>query len=137
MALASFERTLLSGDSPFDLYQYGGDRTALSPQAVRGLAIFSDPTRGNCTACHTIEAHSALFSDQQFHNLGIGYDDGTGFKDPGRFAVTHDQRDMGAFRTPILRDVALTAPYMHDGSLKTLSDVVDFYAGGGNSNPKP
>ena len=135
MAIASFERTLLSADSPFDRYEYGGDKTALTPAAIRGLAIFTDPVRGNCSACHTIDQHTALFSDYQFHNLGTGYDSDTGFKDTGRFAVTHNEADRGAFRTPTLRDIALTAPYMHDGSLKTLNDVVDFYAGGGNSNP--
>ena len=136
MALASFERTLLSGDSPFDRYEYGGDKSALTPAAVRGFAIFLDPARGNCMACHSLgPGATARFTDDSYHNLGVGYDDGTGFKDPGRFAVTHQEADRGAFRTPTLRNVAITGPYMHDGSLKTLRDVVDFYAGGGNSNP--
>ena len=136
MALASFERTLLSGNSPFDRYMYGGDQAALNPAGVRGLAIFTDPSRGNCIACHSMGgAHDTRFTDDEFHNIGIGYDGDAGFKDPGRFAVTHREADRGAFRTPTLRNVAMTAPYMHDGSLKTLRDVVDFYAGGGNSNP--
>ncbi len=133
-ALASFERTLLSGDSAFDRYQYAGKKDALTPAQIRGLAIFSDPHRGNCTACHTIGPSSALFTDNKFHNLGEGVGDDGNFIDPGRYRETHVDTDMGAFKTPTLRNVALTAPYMHDGHLKTLKDVVDFYAGGGNSN---
>ena len=134
-AIASFERTLLSGNSPFDRYQYGGDKTALSAAAVRGLEIFRDKTRGNCVACHTIEDKSALFSDGKFHNIGVGIDPNGELKDLGRYDETHLDADRGAFRTPTLRDVAKTGPYMHDGSLKTLKDVVDFYVGGGTSNP--
>jgi cytochrome c peroxidase len=134
-ALASFERTLLSGDSAFDRYQYAGQKDALTAAQIRGLALFRDPHCGNCTACHTIDAKSALFTDNKFHNLGEGLDDNGTFTDPGRYRETHVDADMGAFKTPTLRNVALTAPYMHDGHLKTLKDVVDFYAGGGNSNP--
>ena len=134
-SLASFERTLLSGNSPFDQYQYGGNRQALTPAAVRGLAIFTDPNRGNCVVCHTINAHDALFTDGKFHNTGAGVDGAGDFKDLGRFGQTSIEADKGEFKTPTLRNVALSAPYMHDGSLKTLKDVVDFYAGGGNSNP--
>ncbi len=134
-ALASFERTMLSGNSAFDRYQYGGHKDALTPAQIRGLALFSDPHRGNCTACHMIDVKSALFTDNKFHNLGEGLDDNGNFTDPGRYRETHVDADMGAFKTPTLRNVALTAPYMHDGHLKTLKDVVDFYAGGGNSNP--
>jgi cytochrome c peroxidase len=134
-AIASFERTLLSGDSPFDRYEYDGDKTALTPSQVRGLAIFVDPTRGNCAVCHTIGSNSALFTDGKFHNIGVGVrDDGT-ITDLGRLLQTAAQSETGAFRTPTLRNVALTAPYMHDGSEKTLKEVVDFYAGKGNSNP--
>jgi cytochrome c peroxidase len=68
-AIASFERTLISGDSPFDRYQFGGDKTALTPAAVRGLEIFRDQARGNCAACHTIDQHFALFTDGKFHNI--------------------------------------------------------------------
>lgn len=135
MALASFERTLLSGDSPYDRYAYAGDHTALSPAAIRGLAIFIDPVRGNCVACHAMGNGTARFTDDAFHNIGVGYGGDAGFTDVGRFDVTHQEADRGVFRTPTLRNVARTAPYMHDGSLRTLSDVVDFYAGGGNSNP--
>lgn len=134
-SLASFERTLLSGNSPFDQYQYGGNKHALSPAAIRGLEIFRDPKRGNCVVCHTIEDHYALFTNGTFHNIGVGVDAEGNLTDLGRFDPTKAQAEKGKFKTPTLRNVALTAPYMHDGSLKTLKDVVDFYAGGGNSNP--
>jgi cytochrome c peroxidase len=134
-ALASFERTILCGGSPFDRYQYQGQKNALTPAQVRGLAVFTDPHRGNCSSCHTIGPKYALFTDGQFHNTGEGADDNDEFADPGRYKVTHVDADKGAFKTPTLRDVALSGPYMHDGKLKTLKDVVDFYAGKGNSNP--
>jgi cytochrome c peroxidase len=134
-SLASFERTLLSGNSAFDQYQYGGNKQALSPAAVRGLEIFRDPKRGNCAVCHTIEDHYALFTNGTFHNIGVGVNGNGEITDLGRFDQTKVEAEKGKFKTPSLRDVALTAPYMHDGSLKTLKDVVDFYAGGGNSNP--
>ncbi len=136
-SLASFERTLLSGDSAFDRYAFGGDKTALTPAAVRGLAVFIDPKRGNCAVCHTIDFKDkyALFADGKFHNTGAGVDGEGKFSDLGRFSETRLEADRGAFKTPTLRNVALSGPYMHDGSLKTLRDVVDFYAGGGNSNP--
>jgi cytochrome c peroxidase len=132
-AIASFERTVLSANSPFDRYFYGGDKSALSASARRGLEVFRDPKRGNCSACHTIEEKYALFTDNQFHNIGVGVRDGVP-QDVGRFEVSKNPADTGAFKTPTLRNIALTAPYMHDGSLKTLKDVVDFYIGGGNSN---
>ena len=134
-SLASFERTLLSGDSPFDQYQYGGNKQALSPAAVHGLALFQDPGKGNCAVCHTLHPDYALFTDGKFHNTGAGVNGAGDFTDVGRFGQTKIEADKGEFKTPTLRNVALTGPYMHDGSLKTLSDVVDFYAGGGNSNP--
>ena len=134
-ALASFERTALSGDSAFDRYRYGGDSGALTPAQLRGLFVFLDPTRGNCAACHSVGANSALFTDGKFHNIGAGVNDQGGFSDVGRFHETKVATDTGAFKTATLRDIARTAPYMHDGSLKTLKEVVDFYAGGGNSNP--
>jgi cytochrome c peroxidase len=134
-ALASFERTLLSGNSPFDRYEYGGDKAALSPAAVRGLKIFKDPRRGNCATCHTIGKDYALFTDGKFHNTGLGVDGEGEITDLGRYDQTKVDGDKGAFKTPSLRNVAESAPYMHDGSLKTLNDVMDFYAGGGNSNP--
>jgi cytochrome c peroxidase len=134
-ALAAFERTLISGDSPFDQYEFGGNKNALSPAAIRGLAIFRDPKRGNCAACHTIDKTYALFTDGKFHNIGVGVSDEGELSDLGRYSETKLEADKAAFKTPTLRNVAMTAPYMHDGSLKTLKDVVDFYAGGGNSNP--
>lgn len=134
-AIASFERTVLAGNSPFDRYMYGGDETALSDEAKLGLEVFRSEDKGNCAVCHTIEEDHALFSDNKYHNLGVGFSlDGT-FQDTGRFKVTNDEKDTGAFKTPSLRNIAQTAPYMHDGSLNTLKEVVDFYIGAGNSNP--
>ena len=134
-AVASYERTLLSGNSAFDRYEYGGDKTALTAEQVRGLAIFRDPDRGNCAVCHTINAHYALFTDGKFHNIGEGVDVEGKFDDTGRFDQTDVASDMGAFETPTLRDVADTGPYMHDGKIKSLDEVVQYYAGQGNSNP--
>jgi len=130
-AIASFERTVISGNSPFDRYFYGGDETAFSEAAKRGLEIFRNPQKGNCTACHPI----GLFTDNQFHNIGVGVDDQGELTDVGRYEVSKHEADRGAFKTPSLRNIALTTPYMHDGSLKTLKEVVDYYIGGGNSNP--
>lgn len=135
IALASYERTLLSGDSAFDRYQYGGDKRALSDSAIRGLRIFTAKDKGNCVTCHTIGEKYATFSDGKFHNLGAGINSKGEMTDLGRYDVTKIDADKGAFRTPDLRNVAKTAPYMHDGSLKTLKDVVDFYDGGGTANP--
>ncbi len=134
-ALASFERTVLSGNSAFDRYQFGGDKTALTPSQIRGFQIFTDTKRGNCSTCHTVNDKYALFTDGKAHNIGVGAGDAGTFSDMGRYPQTKADADRGAFMTPSLRDVARTGPYMHDGSLKTLKDVVDFYAGGGNSNP--
>ncbi len=134
-AIASFERTVVSGNSPFDRYLYGGDEEALSESAQRGLEVFRDPEKGNCTVCHTIDETYALFTDNEFHNLGVDLDPQGELKDLGRYEVSQNESDRGAFKTPSLRNVALTAPYMHDGSLKTLQDVIDFYVGGGSSNP--
>jgi cytochrome c peroxidase len=134
MALASFERTVLSGDSRFDRYMYGGDKTALSEAAIRGLSVFKEKSKGNCVTCHTIDEKFALFTDGKFHNLGAGTSPKGELSDLGRYEVTKVEADKGAFRTPGLRNVAMTGPYMHDGSLKTLKDVVEFYEGGGTSN---
>lgn len=135
-SIASFERTVLAGNSPFDKYQYGGDKKAMSPAAIRGLAIFKDPAKGNCAVCHTIEEKYALFTDNKFHNLGVGLNARGELTDMGRHDATKNEADRGAFKTPTLRNIAQTAPYLHDGSHKTLRDVVDFYVGGGNSNPQ-
>jgi len=134
-ALASFERTILSGDSPFDRYEYQGRKDALSAAQIRGLALFTDPNRGNCETCHTVGPKFALFADGAFHNTGEGVGDEDVIADTGRYAVTKANADLGAFKTPTLRDVAIGGPYMHDGKLRTLRAVVDFYAGKGNSNP--
>jgi cytochrome c peroxidase len=133
-AIASFERTILSGNSPFDRYMYVGEQDALNASAKRGLQIFRDPKKANCAVCHTITEEYALFTDNKFHNLGVGANlDGT-LQDKGRYEVSKQDADHGAFKTPTLRNIAQTAPYMHDGSLKTLKEVVDFYVGAGNSN---
>jgi cytochrome c peroxidase len=134
-AVASFERTILSGNSAFDQYEYQGRKDALSPAQIRGLAIFKDPGKGHCAECHTIGPDYALFTDGGFHNIGEGIGDNEEFTDFGRFLVTRLNADRGKFKTPTLRNVAMAGPYMHDGKLKTLKDVVDFYAGKGNSNP--
>ncbi len=124
-AIASFERTLLSGNSPFDRF-VAGDKSALSPAARRGLGIFK--TKGNCTSCHA----GFNFTDEDFRNIGVGMDKPK--PDLGRFAVTKNGSARGAFKTPTLRDAALSAPYMHDGSLKTLEEVIDYYNRGGTRN---
>jgi cytochrome c peroxidase len=132
-AIAAYERTLLSADSPFDRYTYGGDRSALTGPQVRGLALFKDKDGPNCAKCHRFDDFSALFTDLRFHNVGVGTD--RPGPDPGREAVTGRPEDRGKFRTPSLRNVALTAPYMHDGRFATLEQVVDYYAKGGQPNP--
>ena len=123
-AVATFERTVLSGNSPYDRYQ-AGNKKAMTPPQIRGLKLFQ---KVKCDKCHK----DSIFSDNAFHNLGTGMDKPD--PDVGRFAVTHDPKDWGAFKTPTLRDVAETSPYMHDGSLKTLREVVDFYDKGGTLN---
>ena len=137
-SLASYERTLLSGNSAFDRYYYGGDKTAMSASAIRGLELFKDFTLDgpNCISCHRIEDKFATFTEPRFHNTGVSVDPATSeMRDLGRFEVTGDKKDQGAFKVLTLRNVALTAPYMHDGSMKTLEEVVDFYFEGGRKNP--
>jgi cytochrome c peroxidase len=126
-ALASYVRSILSGDSPFDQF-VNGDRAALSPEHQLGLQVFRG--RGNCTACHV----GPNFSDEKLHNTGVAWRDGE-LRDEGRFAVSGKPDDRGAFKTPTLREIARTAPYMHDGSIPTLEEAVDFYDAGGRSNP--
>jgi cytochrome c peroxidase len=126
-AIAAFERTVVTGDSPYDMY-LKGDRMAMSKSAMRGMHIFSG--KGHCSVCHSGPA----FSDSSFHNLGAGYSVGK-YKDVGRYEVTKNPNDMGAFLTQRLRNVALTPPYMHDGSEPTLEAVVEFYNRGGIPNP--
>jgi cytochrome c peroxidase len=124
-AIAAFERTILSGDAPYDRFK-AGDKTALSEEAQAGMKLFFG--KANCSGCHT--GHS--FTDNAFHNLGVGMmaDE----PDVGRKAISKLAGDHGAFRTPTLREIARTAPYMHDGSLATLEDVVDYYDRGGTPN---
>ena len=126
-ALACYQRTLFSGDSDFDRFE-AGLKDAIGLSAQRGRALFFG--RVGCGRCHV----PPLFSDLGFHNLGVGWPD-SGEPDLGRFLVTNDDNDRGAFKTPSLRDVSRTAPYMHDGSLATLHDVVQFYNQGGTENP--
>ena len=135
-SIASFERTVLVGNSPFDRYMFGDDKEAMSEDAIRGLDVFTDPEKGNCEVCHEIneEEGYALFTDNKFHNLGVGAELDGSLADIGRFEVSHVETDKGAFKTPHLRNIADSAPYMHDGHLKTLKEVVDFYVGAGNSN---
>jgi cytochrome c peroxidase len=129
-ALADFVRTRKSGNSAYDRWAYGRDRNALSREQQRGSEIFF--FQGGCASCHA----GFNFSDGLFWNLGVGWDPKTlTFSDEGRMAVSHDSRDLGRFKTPGLRDVSKHAPYMHDGSLATLRDVVEFYSRGGNPNP--
>jgi cytochrome c peroxidase len=158
-ALASYERTLLAADAPFDRWRFGGDAGALDAAAVRGFALFTGKAR--CAACHTVAADHALFTDDAFHDTGVGYrasmtpepatrrvqvapgvalDVATASyaaaaeprpADLGRYEITQDPADRWRYRTPSLRNVALTAPYMHDGSLPTLRAVVEFYNAGG------
>jgi len=125
MAIASFERTVLSGNSPYDRYKRG-DKKALTPEQVRGMSVFID--KAKCDRCH----EGANFTVNAYANLGIGTDKPD--PDVGRYAITHDPRDWGVFKTPTLREIEHTAPYMHDGSLKTLEEVVDFYDKGCKPN---
>jgi len=124
-AIAAFERTIVSGPSPYDRY-VAGDSKAMSESAVRGMEIFKD--KGRCAACHD----DPVFSDQSFHNLGVGAKAAS--PDVGREAVTKDPADRGKFKTPGLRNVALTYPYMHDGKTATLEAVVEFLDKGGEAN---
>jgi len=134
-SIASFERTVLCGDSAFDRFFYGHDKNALSDAAQRGLKLFMDPKKGDCAVCHTIGEKYALFTDNKFHNLGIGADIEGKLNDLGRYDQTKKDADYGAFKTPTLRNIAQRAPYFHDGSFPTLKDAMGHYVGGGNANP--
>jgi len=122
-ALDVYVRTLTTPNSPFDRYA-AGDKTVLTDAQKRGLALFVG--KAECTLCH----RGPNFADDQFHSLGVGGDD------TGRFKVTGVEADRNAFKTPTLRNVGLTAPYMHDGSLSTLREVINFYDAGGGQEPK-
>jgi cytochrome c peroxidase len=134
-SLASFERTVIAGDSPFDRFYYGHDSKALPSAAQRGLMIFISAKKGNCAVCHTIGKDYALFTDNKFHNLGVGADTRGNLNDLGRFSETKNDADMGAFKTPSLRNLANRGPYMHDGTFPTVKDTLAHYIGGGNWNP--
>jgi len=156
-AIAGFERTLVSGNSPFDRYYFKGQTDAMTATQIRGFDLFIG--EGRCVSCHTIEQDHALFTDSRFHNIGVGINQiqqdiprlAQAFLEAknkggevdvmvltdkksselGRFAVTDELSQIGAFKTPTLRNVELTAPYMHDGSLKTLKEVMVHYNNGG------
>jgi cytochrome c peroxidase len=125
-AIATFERTVLSGNSPYDRFQ-DGDQTALSPAQKRGMEVFFK--KAACDSCHL----GFNFTDGSYENIGIGMDRPN--PDLGRYLVTRREEEKGAFKTPTLREIIHTAPYMHDGSLKTLEEVVEHYDKGGIKNP--
>ncbi len=125
-AIAAYVRTILSGNAPYDRFK-SGDKNAMSVPAQRGLALFEG--KANCVRCHA----GFNFTDEGYRNIGVGMDKEK--PDLGRFIVTKNEADKGAFKTPTLRDVATRGPYMHDGSEKTLADVVAFYNKGGAKNP--
>jgi cytochrome c peroxidase len=157
LAIAAFERTVVSGDSPFDRYYFGGEVDALTEQQKRGFDLYLN--EGRCVSCHVIEQTQALFTDNRFHNIGVGINNIQGdvpmlasnfleadrtlsevdvevltdarTSELGRFAISHGFDDLGSFKTPTLRNVAVTAPYMHDGSIETLKDVMIHYNNGG------
>ena len=163
MAIASYERTIISGNSPFDRWYFGKDEVNLSDSAKRGFRLFKG--KAGCAGCHTIQENYALFTDDDFHNTGIGWEASLGGdqtevqvqiapgikipvpssviksvgeplpSDLGRYEVTQDPVDRWRYKTPSLRNVALTAPYMHNGTLGTLMQVVEFYNQGGFKNP--
>jgi len=156
-AIAAFERTQVAGNSPFDRYFYGGDSKALTDAQKRGFDLYVN--KGRCVSCHVIEQTQALFTDNRFHNVGVGINDiqkdvpdlagaflqakatlaqvdvkvlgDKRTSELGRFAVVREFEGLGAFKTPTLRNVAVTPPYMHDGSLATLKDVIVHYNNGG------
>jgi cytochrome c peroxidase len=126
-AIAAFERTIISTNSSFDQFVLG-DPQAMGEDAQRGMAVFKG--KGRCILCH----NGPNFTDNQFHNTGVPQV-GPMEEDLGRYEVTRRDADKGAFKTPTLRSIIETAPYMHDGAFKTLEEVVDFYDKGGNANP--
>lgn len=167
-ALAQYQRTLLAADSPFDRWRYAGKADALSPQQKRGFEVFAG--KGGCVACHLVGEHSALFTDNQWHNTGVGFNNSMNKIPPkvrvqvapgtftevdgdevhgviqqprqndiGLYEITLDPADRWKYITPTLRNVDLTAPYMHNGSLLTLEEVIEFYDRGGvpNENLSP
>jgi cytochrome c peroxidase len=132
-AISTFQRTLVSPDSRVDRFLMHNQADILTAQERHGFDVFT--RRAACSNCHQLQsAARPLFSDFQFHNLGVGFGPG-GFADAGRYEHSKNSAELGAFRTPPLRNVARTAPYMHDGSFATLEEVVEFYNAGGRPNP--
>ena len=155
-AIAAYERTLISANAPYDRY-LAGDRSALNERALRGLTLFR--TRGRCSVCHSLSTSFPFFTDGNYRNTGVA-GNFSGFEglvrratalsieastaemlelnkqqgkvELGRFLVTRNSLDIGSYRTPMLRNVELTAPYFHDGSAATLADVLSYYSRGGN-----
>ena len=158
-ALAAYQRSLVSAGSRFDRWYFGGETNALTEQEKRGFVVYR--AKAQCNACHKLGRQYAMFTDEAFHNLGVGLPQarkdvnvalapgvttrlphevvrsvsGPAQADLGRYEVTKAEHDRYAYRTPTLRNIELTAPYMHDGSMATLREVVDFYDKGGNPNP--
>jgi len=132
-AIADYERTRMSGNSPWDRWRYNHEENAVSAQVKQGHELFQG--KADCAQCHL----SNNFTDGQFHNLGVGWiPEKKAFKDEGRWAISKEQGrqgDRGAFKTPTVREVTKHAPYMHDGSVATLRQVVEFYNKGGEKNP--
>ena len=163
MALASYQRTLIAGNSRFDRWYYGGEANALTAQQRRGFELFTG--KAGCSSCHRVDREYALFTDDDLHNTGLGYREAMETPpakqrvqvapgvfldvdrqlinvvgqptapDRGRYEITQDPADRWKYRTPSLRNVALTAPYMHNGAIGSLQDVVQFYNQGGAPNP--
>ena len=161
-ALASYERVLVSGNSAFDRWRYGGEQDAMTTEQVAGFQLFTG--KAGCSGCHLVGTEWALFSDNQMHNTGIGYQRSMSKtpehtrvqiapgemitvrgdivaaaaeprpNDLGLYEITENPGDRWKYRTPSLRNVALTAPYMHDGSLSSLEAVIEFYNQGGIDN---
>ena len=127
-AIAAYERTIISTNSAFDKFVLG-DQQAMGEDAQRGMALFKG--KGRCILCH----NDSNFTDNRFHNLGVPQV-GPMEEDLGRYYVTLREHDKGAFKTPTLRSITETAPYMHDGAFKTLEEVIDFFDKGGNPNPQ-
>lgn len=125
-ALASFERALTLQPSAYERYA-NGEIDSLDPEAMEGMGVFG--RRAHCATCHK----GVQFTDNQFHNIGVGFDRPN--PDPGRQAVTGNPAEHGAFRTPSLKQLHLTGPYMHDGSQRSLEEVIDYYDRGGHANP--
>ena len=135
IALSAYQRALVSGDSSYDRWYYESEGEAMGLSAQRGYQLFAG--QAQCWQCHQIAGPGVLFSDSLFHNTGVSFRSHNlgASKDLGRYEITKIDEDKRAFKTPTLRNVALTAPYMHDGSLKTLEDVVRFYNDGGSEDP--